>query len=75
MPTLHILPNCCILMFFGDHPPPHVHIKHADGRDCIVEIKSLKIIGKVAAREIKDAIFWIEFERVFLFKEWLRCNS
>jgi hypothetical protein len=55
-------------MFFGDHPPPHVHIKHVDGRDCIVEIKSLKIIGKVASREIKDAIFWIEFERVFLFK-------
>jgi len=62
-------------MFFGDHPPPHVHIKHSDARDCIVEIKSLKVIGKVAAREIKDAILWIEFERVFLFKEWLRCNS
>ena len=75
MPTLHVLPNCRILMFFGDHPPPHVHIKHADGRDCIVEIKSLKIIGQVSAREIKDAISWIEYERVFLFKEWLRCNS
>jgi hypothetical protein len=62
-------------MFFGDHPPPHVHIQLADGRDCIVAIQSLKIIGKISAREIKDAMVWIEFERLFLLKEWLRCNS
>ena len=68
MPTLHTLPNCRILMFFGDHPPPHVHVHHVDGRDCKVEIRSLKIIGKISAREIKDALAWIEIESVFLFK-------
>jgi hypothetical protein len=62
-------------MFFGDHPPPHVHVHHVDGRDCKVEIRSLKIIGKISTREIKDALAWIEIESVFLFKEWIRCNS
>jgi hypothetical protein len=27
------------------------------------------------AHVIDVSILWIEFERVFLFKEWLRCNS
>jgi hypothetical protein len=62
-------------MFFGDHPPPHVHIHLSDGRDCIVEIETLKVIGKISCREIRNALNWIEIERKFLVKEWQRCNS
>jgi len=53
-------------MYLGDHPPPHVHVVLRDGRDCIFEIESLLVIGKLAGREIRDALNWIEDEKTFL---------
>jgi Domain of unknown function (DUF4160) len=61
-------------MYLGDHPPPHVHVVLRDRRDCIVEIESLLIIGKLAGREIRDALNWIEAEKTFLLNEWQRYN-
>lgn len=74
MPTLQKLANCRVLMYFGDHPPPHVHVVKDDGRECIVEIDSLRVIGGLALRDIRDALKWIERQREFLWIEWRRCN-
>ena len=74
MPTLQKFQDCRILMYFGDHPPPHVHVVKGDGRDCIVEIETLLIIGKLAAREVREALQWIGNEKQFLLSEWRRCN-
>jgi hypothetical protein len=61
-------------MYFGDHPPPHVHVLKGDGRECIVDIESLLVTGKLASREIRDALKWIESEQAFLLNEWRRCQ-
>ena len=74
MPTLHKFPDCRVLVYFGDHPPPHVHVVKGDGRDCIVEIETLRIVGKLAAREIRSALDWIAKQKPFLLAEWQRCN-
>ena len=74
MPTLQKFPDCRVLMYFSDHPPPHVHVVKSDGRDCIVEIETLLIVGKLASREIRGALQWIGSEQLFLLKEWRRCN-
>ena len=74
MPTLQRLADCRALMYAGDHSPPHVHVVLRDGRDCIVEIESLLVVGKLAAREVRDALKWIESERSFLLSEWQRYN-
>ncbi|MBA3059051.1 MAG: DUF4160 domain-containing protein [Gammaproteobacteria bacterium] len=66
MPTLHGFSESRVLMYLGDHPPPHVHVVLRDGRDCIFEIESLLVIGKLAGREIRDALNWIEDEKTFL---------
>jgi hypothetical protein len=61
-------------MYAGDHLPPHIHVKLSDGRECIVDIESLKIQGRIAAREIREELIWIESNRAFLHGEWLRYN-
>lgn len=61
-------------MYLGDHPPPYVHVVGRDGCDCIVQIESLLVIGKLAGREIRDALNWIEDEKTFLLNEWQRYN-
>jgi hypothetical protein len=61
-------------MYAGDHLPPHIHVKLSDGRECIVDIESLKIQGRIAAREIREELIWIESNRAFLHGEWRRYN-
>ena len=74
MPTLQRFSDSRVLMYLGDHPPPHVRVVLRDDRDCIVEIESLLVIGKLAGREICDALNWIADEKTFLLNEWQRYN-
>ncbi|HHQ68812.1 MAG TPA: DUF4160 domain-containing protein [Halothiobacillaceae bacterium] len=61
-------------MYIEDHPPPHVHVKLCDGRECIVELDSIKIIGRIEGREMREVLDWISAQRDFLHDEWRRYN-
>lgn len=74
MPILQRFDNARVLMYLDDHPPPHIHIKLKDGRDCTVDLDDFAIKGGVAEREIRDALAWIKTNRDFLFNEWRRSN-
>lgn len=75
MPTLQRFDNSRVLIYIDDHPPPHVHVKLRDGRDCTVDIDSFEIKGRIAEREIREALTWIRSNQSFLFNEWRRNNS
>jgi len=72
MPILQRFDNTRVLMYLDDHPPPHVHVKLKDGRDCTVDLDDLVVKGRVAEREIREALAWIATNRDCLFKEWRR---
>ena len=61
-------------MYAGDHLLPHAHIQLTDGRECTVEIVSLKIVGRITTREIREELRWIESNRALLLSEWRRLN-
>jgi len=61
-------------MYLDDHPPPHVHVKLRDGRDCTIDLESFEIIGRVAGREVRDALVWIKSKKTDLLIEWWRNN-
>jgi hypothetical protein len=73
MPTLQRFDNARVVMCLDDHPPPHVHVRLRDGRECTVEIDSLEVNGRIVQREIREALAWVEANRVFLHDEWRRC--
>jgi hypothetical protein len=52
-----------------------IHLLLSDGRDCVVDLETIQITGKVVAREVRDALVWIDRERTFLLNEWMRYNS
>jgi len=72
MPTLQRFDNARVVMYLDDHPPPHVHVRLRDGRECTVEIDSLEVNGRIVQREIREALAWVEANRVFLHDEWRR---
>jgi len=74
MATLQRFDSCRVLMYIDDHPPPHVHVKLRDGRDCTIDLESFEIKGRVAEREILDALAWIKTEKTDLLIKWRRSN-
>ena len=57
-------------MYVDDHPPPHVHVKLRDGRDCTVDLGSFEIKGRIAEREMREAMAWIQERPIFLQDLW-----
>lgn len=72
MATLMRFDNQRVIMYLGDHPPPHVHVLLRDGRDCTVDLSSFEIRGRVAEREIRESLVWIRTEQAFLLNQWQR---
>ncbi|NCV86828.1 MAG: DUF4160 domain-containing protein [Oxalobacteraceae bacterium] len=64
----------CHLRVAFFHLLPHVHSQFRDGRECTVEIDSLKLVGKITRRHLRDELLWIESNQVFLLSEWRRLN-
>jgi len=74
MPILQRFDHARVVMHFDDHPPPHVHVLLRDGRECTVNLDNLAIKGRVAEREIRAALAWIESQRDFLYSQWRQSN-
>jgi len=72
MSTLQRFDSSRVVMYLDDHPPPHVHVKLRDGRDCTVDLDSFEIKGRVAEREIREALAWIKTNRADLQHQWQR---
>jgi hypothetical protein len=60
MPVLRKFSASRVVMYAGDHLLAHVHVQLRDGRECTVELDSLILVGRIAMREIREALLWIE---------------
>lgn len=74
MPILQRFDSCRVLMYLDDHPPPHVHVKLRDGRDCTADLGSFEMKGRITEREVRDALAWIKSQQAYLLNEWRRNN-
>ena len=65
-----------ILMWVGDHPPPHFHVKYAE-HECIINIDTLRIINgnfphKKALSLVRE---WAFEHRDELMENWILCEQ
>ena len=74
MPVLQKFSASRVVIYAGDHLLAHVHVQLRDGRECTEAIDSLTIVGRVAAREIREELRWIESNRALLHGQWRRLN-
>lgn len=74
MPVLRKFSASRVVMYAGDHLLAHVHVQLRDGRECTVELDSLTLVGRIAMREIREELLWIESNRAWLQDEWRRLN-
>jgi len=74
MPVMHRFSTSRVVMYAGDHLLAHVHVQLRDGRECTVELDRLIIVGRIAAREIREELSWIVSNREWLHQQWRRLN-
>lgn len=74
MPVLQKFFSSRVVMYAADHLLAHAHVILRDGRECTVELDSRKVVGRIATREIREALQWIESNRAWLHEEWRRLN-
>lgn len=67
MPVIQRFSGYRVSINLRDHAPPHFHVLLNDGREAWVAIATLEIIhGKVAAREITEALEWAKGHQAML---------
>lgn len=74
MPVMHKCSASRVVIYAGDHLLAHVYVLLSDGRECTVELDSLAIVGRIAAREIREELSWVEPNRAWLHQEWRRLD-
>lgn len=76
MPTLKIIKNIKINMYFKDHPPPHFHIC-VGSKSEVIEIATLNTYaggGTISIKARKQALLWAGNNLQFLLEKWNEFN-
>lgn len=74
MPLIDKIDGISILIFPKDHNPPHIHV-HCAGQMVSIQIKTLKIVGKMQSKTLKKATKWIEDNQLELLNKWENING
>lgn len=71
MPSVLRVRDYRFIIFFNDHPPAHIHVKHAEGGAKIrletVEVTEHHQLSQRQLREIRDIV---EENRDYLLEKW-----
>ena len=68
--TIHRFKNARIAMFFGDHPPAHVHLL-GPGFKVSIEVATLKTKGRADVKMVTEAKSWIVDNREYIMQVWV----
>ncbi len=70
MPKLTLLDGLKIVLYYRDHPPPHVHVRGA-GIKAKVGIEDRRLLGGTLTRtNLKIVTAWVEAHEVGLLAAW-----
>jgi hypothetical protein len=61
--------NLRIVMFYGDHPPPHVHLL-GPGVKVSIEVETFKTKGRCDPKMLAEAQAWITANQVEIMEIW-----
>ncbi|MBE0493146.1 MAG: DUF4160 domain-containing protein [Thiomicrospira sp.] len=75
MPTISTFYGIIIQMFYGDHSPPHIHVKYS-GHEAVVDFQKMEIIkGSLPRRAANLVLDWAELHQSELIEDWELCSN
>ncbi|HEX6750513.1 MAG TPA: DUF4160 domain-containing protein [Longimicrobium sp.] len=74
MPTISRFYGIVVYMNFGDHNPPHFHIRYQD-QEALIEIQSGMVEGTMARRALQLVFEWADLHQQELLENWERARN
>jgi hypothetical protein len=77
MPTVAVIFGLVIQLYYGDHDPPHIHVRGPDFR-CKIELDGLTVLevrGKLRSRDLARVRAWMSRHRRELAHAWAVAQS
>lgn len=75
MPIVSVFFGITIRMYFGDHPPPHIHAAY-QGQAALISIETGKVLrGSLRSRALRLVQEWIMIHRSRILGNWERCEA
>jgi len=69
MPEISRFYGIIIYMFFGDHNPPHIHIKYQEHK-AVINIYDGTVTGSMPRRALKLVYEWMDLHYDDLMENW-----
>ncbi len=70
MPTVKDFGGYKIVLYFEDHPPPHVHVIAPDFEAKVSITDAEVFVGTIPPRHRNEALSWISANREMLMAKW-----
>ena len=74
MPEISSFYGIIISMFFGDHNPPHFHVKY-QGYEAIIDIATGTIRGELPRRALNLVYEWLDLHKDELLAKWKKMEN
>jgi hypothetical protein len=75
MPEISRFYGIVVQLYYGDHPPPHFHVRYA-GQNAKFDIESLSVIdGQLPARALGLVVEWATLHRQELREAFARAAN
>lgn len=75
MPTISSFYGILIRMYFGDHPPPHFHVRYGEHKARFAIATGDQIDGELPARAARLVSEWANLHGDELEENWRRCEQ
>lgn len=72
MPIISTFYGIVVAMFFGDHNPPHVHVRYGEFKAMVGIHPATVLQGQLPKRAHKMVLEWVEIHRDELVANWER---
>jgi hypothetical protein len=75
VPTISSFYGILIRMYFGDHPPPHFHVRYGEHKARFEIATGDRIDGDLPPRAERLVREWADLHRTELEENWRRCEQ
>lgn len=74
MPLIALVSGVRIEIYYGDHPPPHIHARF-DGQLAQIEIRNANLMrGSLPKPKLRDVLVWAAKREEKLLTAWYACS-
>jgi hypothetical protein len=75
MPVISVFLGITVRMYFGDHPPPHVHVAY-QGFEALICIQDGKVLaGDLPRRPLALVREWLDLRGSDIVDNWKRAEA